>query len=124
VDGDPGGAGLPVAGDEIVHLEGGGAGGPDHDGDVDDVVETQRAAVLQRCLHHREFDPFGPEPVVGPVESPQVLDPRLLQVGQVGGVVDHSHGVGLTEPHPQPVGERIGARVGRGIEPHPHRLRR
>ena len=56
---------------------------------------TEQGGIFhERCVEIRE--PGGPE----------VLDPGLLQVGQVPAVVDDSHGVGLGEPDPDAVAER------------------
>ena len=46
----------------------------------------------------------------------EILDPRLLEVWQVGRVVDDPHGVGLGEARAQPVRERIVSRVPRRLQ--------
>ena len=84
--------------------------------DVDQVVEAEGPAVADGHLHHRELQAPAPQLVVGVAEGAQPLDPGLLQPRQVGGVVDHPHGVGLGEAGPQPVAEAVGGGVGGGLE--------
>jgi hypothetical protein len=40
-------------------------------------------------------------------DGAEILDPRLFEIGKVGGVVHDAHGVGLGEASAQAVDERV-----------------
>ena len=83
----------------------------------------ERAEVAQGHLQDGDVEPVGLQLLVRVADGPEVLDACLLQVRQVGGVVDDAHGVGLGEADPHLMGERVARRVGRRVERDPGRHR-
>ena len=115
--GDTGGvcssnAGIVVDGDQVRHLERGPGDVGKAEVHVDHVVEFEWLAVLHERLEHRRFE-AGIAPLGERVaDRTQVLDPGLLEVGEVVAVVHDAHRIGLDETHPDPVDELVV--VGRG----------
>ena len=77
-------------------------------------------AVLHRDLEHGELPGIArlsaAHGVVGMADGPQVLDAGLLEIRQIGRMVDDAHRVGLGETGAQPVGERVVRRVACGLQ--------
>ena len=72
----------------------------------------ERLAVLHERLEHGRLEP-GVAPLGERMpDRSQVLDPGLLEVGEVVAVVDDAHRIGLDEADPDPVRELVV--VGRG----------
>ncbi len=115
-----GGAWLAGNAEQIGDLERRPGHGTDDERDVDLVVERKSAAVLDPDLEHREltpaFDRIGSHLVVGMADRAEELDPGLFEIGQIGRVVDDTHGVGLGKARPQPMDERIVGRITRRLQ--------
>lgn len=92
--------------------------------DVDLVVEPQRLDVADGDLEHGELDAVAPYVAVRESDGPEVLDARLFEVRQVGGMVDDAHGVSVGESDPDAVPEVVLRRVERRVDAAAHGRRR
>ena len=109
-----------VDGQQVVHLE---RGTPDrtHAGvDLDHFLELRRPSVLHEHLEHRELVALVADGRIGASQRAEVGDPRLLEPGDVGGMVGDAHGVGLGESHTDGVGEEVVRGDDGEIEVDPH----
>ena len=88
--------------------------------DVDHVVEAQGGQIADSDLEDGEVDAVGSELDIGVAGGAEVLHPCRFEVGKVGGVVHDAHGVGLGEPHPEAVAERIGVHAARRLDAEAH----
>ena len=114
------GAHLVAHGEQVRHLERGPGGGTESKVHHDLVVEAQRLSVLHECFEHGVVDALLAQLGVRMAEMAQVLDPGLLQIGQVAAVVDDAHRIGLGETDSQPMVVRVvvGDQAGFQFEAH------
>ena len=54
--------------------------------------------------------------VVRVPDGPEVLDPGLLEIGQIGRMMDDPHRIGLGETSTEPVRERVVRRIARRLQ--------
>jgi len=72
-----------------------------------DLVETARLPILDERFEHRRLQAVGPPLGERMADVSEKSDARLFEVGEVVGVVNDAHRVGLDEPHPDVMGELV-----------------
>ena len=115
-----GNAGIVVDGDQVRHLERGAGDVGETEVHGDHVVEFEWPAILHERLEDGRFEagvaPLGERMA----DRTQVLDPRLLEVGEIVAVVHDAHRIGLDETHPDTVDELVVVGCGGRIDGQTH----
>jgi hypothetical protein len=105
---------------QVAHLERGSLDPGEGDVDVDLIPKSKGPEIPNRDLDNGEVDALGPDILIRMPEGTETFDAGFLQIREVGGMVDHRHGVGLGEAHPQSVMELVLIRFGGRVKPHAH----